>query len=73
MEFFWNPQSTYLTYSKDEKSRMSNEYYKKLALKYIGAKNISFFFSGIVLKLSEIFWNVWIVSGLWFGFLAIFF
>ena len=44
MEFFWNPQSTYLTYSKDEKSRMSDEYYKKLALKYIGAKNISFFF-----------------------------
>ena len=33
---------------------MSNEYYKKLALKYIGAKNISFFFFWYCL---EIVWD----------------
>ena len=44
-DFFGIPQTNYLTLSKDEKSRMFNDYYKKLVLKYFGGKNIFCFFT----------------------------
>ena len=51
--FFGIPQARYLAFSKDETSRMFNEYYKKLVSKYFGGKNITFL-SKIAWKLSEI-------------------
>ena len=46
---FWNSTIySYLAYSKDEKWRVFNEYYRKLVLKYFGGKNI--FFCLVVLK-----------------------
>ena len=49
--FFGISQANYLTLSKDEKSRMFNEYYKKLVLKYFGSKN-SFFVCWHCLKVA---------------------
>ena len=53
--FFGMPQAKYLylAFSKDETSRMFNEYYKKLVSKYFGCKNITFL-SKIAWKLPEI-------------------
>ena len=44
-EFFGVPQTNYLALSKDEKSRMFKDYYKKLVLNYFGGKNIFLSFS----------------------------
>ena len=43
-DFFGIPQTNYLALSKDEKSRMFNDYYEKLVLKYFSVKNIFCFF-----------------------------
>ena len=44
-DFFGIQQSTYLGYSKQEKSRMFSDYYQRLVSEYFGVntKNLSFF------------------------------
>ena len=56
-DFFGVSQSNYIVLYT-EKSRMLNEYYKKLVLKYFGGKSLTFFcliFSENCLRLSEVF------------------
>ena len=43
-DFFGVPKAKYFGFSRDEKSRMFKEYYKKLVLIYFSGKNISLFF-----------------------------
>ena len=57
-DFFGVSQSNYIVLYSAEKSRMFNEYYKKLVLKYFGRKSLTFFcliFSENCLRLSEVF------------------
>ena len=54
--FFGIPESTYLAYSKEEKSSMFREYYQKLVIKYSsgnGKKKLDFF--SFCLKMSGYF------------------
>ena len=57
-DFLGVPQSNYIALYSAEKSRMFNEYYKKLVLKYFVGKSLNFFcliFSQKCLRLSEVF------------------
>ena len=57
-DFFWVSQSNYIALYSAEKSRMFNEYYKKLVVKYFDGKSLTFFcliFSENCLRLSEVF------------------
>ena len=60
--FFGIPQTNYLALSKDEKSRMFKDYYKKLVLKYFDGKNI---FLSFFLYCLRLFLEIFTLSGVW--------